>query len=266
MKIIGVIHLPPLPGSPGYSGLTINEYVEYALREVGKISSAGFNGVIIENYMDYPYGVKLTNTEALFILDRVLYSVKKEYSNFIVGLNILRNSCVEAIDIVCRNNADFIRVNAYLEPVIAPEGLLEPVARSIWNKLIEYKCRAGIYADVHVKHSKPLLDYVETLYNTCSRGRVSGVVVTGLATGFETPVYKVYIAREICRNKEVWIGSGVSVENIGKYISLADGVVVGTSIKTGSITENPVDYRKAVEIVEKSRRIERIVTKQLKYI
>ena len=256
MKLIGMIHLPPLPGSPGYSGLSIDDYLSYALSEADKLFTAGFDGVLVENYMDYPYSVRVSNKEVLRILEETVTSIKKSYPSLLVGLNILRNSGVEAVEVVCKSGGDFVRVNAYLEPVYAPEGFIQPIAREIWDILNKYGCRVKIYADVNVKHSKPILDLETALYNTCSRGRVDGVIVSGWATGYEVLPANVFIAKQICRDKEVWVGSGVSINNIGLYTGLADGVIVGTSIKKDGVTTNPVDLERARLLVEKTRVLE----------
>ncbi|OYT38141.1 MAG: photosystem I assembly BtpA [Desulfurococcales archaeon ex4484_58] len=253
LKLIGMIHLPPLPGSPGYLGLnlSINDYIEYALGEADKLYRAGFDGLIIENYMDYPYSVKVDNTEVYNILGKIVESVKKEYSSMLIGLNILRNSGVEAADLICRFGGDFIRVNAYLEPVLVPEGFLEPIARLIWDRLLELECKIKIYADVNVKHSKPLIPYVDALYNTCSRGLIDGVIVTGKTTGEPPNPSDVYIAKTICKDRDVWVGSGISIENIGLYIGYIDGVVIGTNIKEQRITSNPIKYEYAKNFVDR---------------
>jgi len=262
LKLIGMIHLPPLPGSPGYTGLSLDDYLSYALGEADKLYRAGFDGLIIENYMDYPYRIRVVDETILSILASIVESIKKEYSGLLVGLNILRNSGVEAAKIICRYGGDFIRVNAYLEPVYAPEGYLEPIARDIWDVLVELDCRVKLYVDVNVKHSKPILDYETALYNTCSRGRVDGVIVTGWATGYETPPADVLVAKMICGDKEVWVGSGVTPDNIGLYIGLADAVIVGTSIKEEGITEKPIDYKRARLLVERVRVLEKRIKKQ----
>jgi len=263
LKLIGMIHLPPLPGSPGYTGLRFADYVEYALSEAEKLVSAGFDGVLVENYMDYPFSVRVENRAQLAVFEEVVNAIREKYPGVLLGVNILRNSGVEAALVACSAGADFIRVNAYSEPVYAPEGFLEPVARDIWSLLREKNCSIGIYADVNVKHAKPILDYTTALYNTCTRGRVAGVVVSGWATGYETPPALVAVAKQICRSVEVWVGSGVNHENVGAYIGLADAAIVGTSIKVGGLTENPVDPVKAKLLVEKLRTLEKRVAKQL---
>ncbi len=249
--LYGMIHLPPLPGTPGYDGRNINEYIEYVINEASKLVRAGFDGVIVENYMDYPFPIDKVLPEQLAVLNEVLHVLKSEYGSKIkIGLNILRNAALQSIDLACRHNIDFIRVNAYLEPVWSPEGFLEPSAYRIWRFKSENKCDVEIYADVNVKHSQPILPFVTALENTIQRGRVNGVIISGEATGKETDPLHVYIAKTITKGKvKVIIGSGVNHSNIGLYIGLADAFIIGTSIKYNDVTINPIDEEKARKIV-----------------
>jgi len=49
--IIGMIHLPPLPGSPAYEG-SIDQIIDFALRDAQKLVEGGVNGLIVENMWD----------------------------------------------------------------------------------------------------------------------------------------------------------------------------------------------------------------------
>ncbi|ABN69548.1 photosystem I assembly BtpA [Staphylothermus marinus F1] len=255
MKLYGMIHLPPLPNSPQYSGEKIDVILEYAINEAEKLVEAGFDGVIIENYMDYPFPVYEKDPVKLGFIEYIARRIREEFPNILIGLNILRNSGLESIDIACRNNLDFIRVNVYMETVLAPEGIIKPLAYEIMKYKMQKKCNVKIYADVNVKHSQPLMNYTMVLRNTCSRGLVDGVIVSGEHTGYATPVSRVYVAKRICNGKEVIVGSGVNYQNIGLYIGLADAVIVGTSIKNEGITTNPVNLQKAMYLVERVKRV-----------
>ncbi len=258
MLLVGMIHLPPLPDSPRYNGKPIKHYIEYAVSEAKKLINAGFNGFIIENYNDYPFPISERSPWKLAYIDKVVNILREKFPNTLMGLNILRNSCVEALNIACMHNIDFIRVNAYLEPVIAPEGFIEPVAYIASMIKGKYSCETKIFADVNVKHAKHLLPLDMALYNTCTRGLVDGVIISGEATGRFTPPMNVYLAKKICRDKLVIVGSGVNEDNIGLYIGLADAVIVGTSIKIDNISSNPIDEEKARKIVVKTKKLLKI--------
>jgi len=53
--VIGMVHLPPLPGAPRYTGQTIEELVEFAISEAKALEEGGIDAVLVENYNDYPY-------------------------------------------------------------------------------------------------------------------------------------------------------------------------------------------------------------------
>ncbi|ADI31500.1 BtpA/SgcQ family protein [Staphylothermus hellenicus] len=263
MKLYGMVHLPPLPNSPQYRGEKIDVILKYAINEAEKLVKAGFDGVVIENYMDYPFPIYEKDPVKLRLIEYIARKIREKFPNVLVGLNILRNSGLESLDIACRNNLDFIRVNVYMETVLAPEGIIKPLA----YELIKYKerngCNVKVYADVNVKHSQPLMSYTMVLRNMCSRGLVDGVIVSGEHTGYPTPVSRVYVAKKICSDKEIIVGSGVNHQNIGLYIGLADAVIVGTSIKNEGITSNPVNIQKAMSLVKRVRRIKNRLFKGL---
>ena len=48
-------------------------------------------------------------------------------------------------------------------------------------------------------------------------------------------------------------GSGVEVGNVAETLSVADGVIVGSSLKREGVIGNPVDPGRAAEFVEAAR-------------
>lgn len=251
LELYGMIHLPPLPGSPGYKGVDVEDIVEYAVSEAYKLYNAGFDGLMVENYMDYPFNKYSVSPMQIEAIDRVVNRISRVFRDKLsIGLNILRNAGRQSIELACKYKLDFIRVNSYMEPIWAPEGLIEPIAPEIWSVKKRGGCNTMIYADVNVKHSKPILPYIIALKNTISRGRVDGVIISGEETGGETPVSLIYLARKASRGRtKVIVGSGVNHHNIGLYIGVADAVIVGTSIKENRVTEKPIDEGRARELV-----------------
>ena len=54
--IIGMVHLRPLPGSPGYDPVSMgmDKILENAVEEAKKLAAAGVDGVQVENMWDIP--------------------------------------------------------------------------------------------------------------------------------------------------------------------------------------------------------------------
>ncbi|MBZ0230551.1 MAG: tryptophan synthase subunit alpha, partial [Bauldia sp.] len=51
----------------------------------------------------------------------------------------------------------------------------------------------------------------------------------------------------------VLVGSGVTPENVGGMLSVVDGVIVGSALKTEGVWWNPVDRKKAGEFAVRAR-------------
>ncbi len=54
-SVIGVIHLLPLPGSPGYDGQPMAAMTDFALAEAERYRAGGVDGLIVENHGDIPF-------------------------------------------------------------------------------------------------------------------------------------------------------------------------------------------------------------------
>ena len=52
--IIGMLHLPPLPGAPGFGG-TISTIWDTVLGDLEALLTGGVHGLMIENYGDVPF-------------------------------------------------------------------------------------------------------------------------------------------------------------------------------------------------------------------
>ncbi|MBV9910441.1 MAG: hypothetical protein JOY52_23040, partial [Hyphomicrobiales bacterium] len=53
--IIGVIHLPALPGAPRYDGQKMSEIYAAAEVDAKTLSEGGIDGIILENASDMPF-------------------------------------------------------------------------------------------------------------------------------------------------------------------------------------------------------------------
>jgi predicted TIM-barrel enzyme len=70
------------------------------------------------------------------------------------------------------------------------------------------------------------------------------LIITGSATGVETPLEKIIEVRKVFPSFPILVGAGVNEKNIREQFSYANGAIVGSSIKTNGI----VDYKKAKKL------------------
>src|SRR5436305_127543 len=85
-------------------------------------------------------------------------------------------------------------------------------------------------------------------------GGVDGVIVSGTGTGKETEPARVKAVKAAAGEHPVFVGSGVTVESVGKRLQSADGVIVGTALKCDGDVAKPVDSARVAALVEAIRR------------
>src|SRR5947208_3328985 len=114
---------------------------------------------------------------------------------------------------------------------------------------------AAIFADVGGKHAVPLgpVDLDQTARDLVHRGLADALVVSGPATGQATPLTDVKRVRSAVADVPLLIGSGVTAETIAELLSVADGVIVGTSVKRNGDVRLPVERARVEKLVAAAR-------------
>jgi uncharacterized protein len=113
----------------------------------------------------------------------------------------------------------------------------------------------AILADVQAKHGMPLAPVpIEQEARDCfARGLADALVVSGVATGEPTPMSDLKRVRGAVPEAPLLVGSGASPETVAELLSVADGVIVGTSIKRDGRLSNPVDAERVRRLVAAAR-------------
>ena len=245
--IIGVVHLEPLPGSPLHK-LRMDEIIELALGDAKALYNGGVDGIIIENYGDAPYYPRrvppVTVAAMAIIVEHIVKAV-----DIPVGVNVLRNDWRSSLSIAHVTGASFIRVNVLSGSYITDQGYIEGEAHLLQRLKACLNSRVKVFADVDVKHagrivSRPLEDEARDL---SERSLADAIIVTGEATGKPPRIEKVRIVKKAVGRKPVIVGSGVNPENIGSYLRVCDGFIIGTYFKSG----RRVDVEKVRTIVSR---------------
>jgi len=79
-------------------------------------------------------------------------------------------------------------------------------------------------------------------------------VVSGAATGQATSLGEVKRVRGAVADVPILIGSGVTADSVGELLSVADGVIVGTSVKENGDVRLPVERARVEKLVAAARR------------
>lgn len=239
--LIGVIHLPALPGSPA-NRLDMDQIAERALTDAKTLADSGFDAAIIENFGDAPFsstGLDPASVAAMAIMaDQVRRSTRLK-----LGINALRNDAMAALGIAAACGATFVRVNVHTGVAATDQGIISGRA----DETLRYRKQLGypiaILADVDVKHATSLShqSIAQAAADTAYRGLADGLIVTGPATGAAVDPEDLRRVREAVPDRRIFVGSGATVESIGALLTLAGGVIVGSGIKIDGDPSRPID-------------------------
>lgn len=134
--------------------------------------------------------------------------------------------------------------------MLTDQGLVEGDAYHTLRYRQRVASNAQIFADVHVKHAVPLGNWSleEAATDTLERGLADALIVSGVGTGRAADLDDVRRVRVACPNAKILLGSGVNLENVRDFLQIADGVIVGSSLKAGGKLSNPVDARRVAAL------------------
>jgi membrane complex biogenesis BtpA family protein len=254
--VVGVVHLPPLPGTPRYDADGGREALRRAAeRDADRLAAGGVDALIVENYGDAPYHPNDVPRHVVADLTALVRTVRETVA-LPVGVNLLRNDATGAVAVAGATGASFVRVNVHVGARVADQGVLEGRAHETTRLRERIDAHPAILADLDVKHSAPLADgsyEAETGADEVERGLADGVVVTGRRTGKPTDLDAVRAARERRAatgiDVPILVGSGVSAGTVAETLEVADGAIVGTALKADGETANPVSVDRVERLV-----------------
>jgi membrane complex biogenesis BtpA family protein len=246
--LIGVIHLQPLPGSPGWRS-KMDTVVAGALADARAYEKGGADAVFIENFGDAPFTKGPVSPETIAAMAVAGRAVRESVA-LPIGFNVLRNDALAALALCVACGGQFIRVNVHCGAMLTDQGIIEGDAFRTLRRRRELGSAALILADVQVKHAVPLapMPIEIAARDTLERGRADALIVSGTGTGMATSRTDVEKVRMACPEARLLIGSGTTPDNVREYLELADGVIVGSSLKRGGRIANPVDVRRVTAL------------------
>ncbi|MDP9365035.1 MAG: BtpA/SgcQ family protein [Chloroflexota bacterium] len=246
--LIGMVHLAPLPGSPGFDG-DLAGGVARAVADARALADAGFDGLIVENFCDQPYPVGRGPLERSVAMATVVGEVRRAVS-LPLGVNIQFNDDEAELVVARYAGADFIRVEAFVDGVATAGGPVAPCAPSLMRRRAALPgSPVSVVADIHVKEAIPLAAFsLEDSARNATAAGADALIVTGSATGQVTPLDLVERAKS-CTSMPVWVGSGLTAATAAEVLAVADGAIIGTATKVGRVATNPVDPAAAAAIV-----------------
>ena len=251
--VIGMIHLLPLPGSPGFEG-DIRKIEERAMEDLNALTEGGADSFIIENFGDIPYDKELP-LEAYSVMLSIAEKVKGR-TELPFGINIQFNCTDQEWAMAYALNADFLRAETFVESRAGTHGISLPSAPGLLRKKKSFPSDCLIFADINVKHTYPLtaMSYEDAAHEAIE-SFADAIIISGKVTGQNPDIKEVQDIRRHVGDFPIFIGSGVNKDNIRDFLDIADGVIVGSCIKRDGIVTNEVDVNRVKELINAAKGI-----------
>jgi membrane complex biogenesis BtpA family protein len=256
--IIAVVHAGALPGTPA-GGASLRELEKVVRTESVQYRDGGVHGIILENMHDVPYlrgGVGPEITAAMTVLAQAM----KDASGLPCGIQILAGANHEALAVSHAAGLEFIRAEGFAFAHVADEGIIQSSAAA----LLRFRRQIGadrvqVWADVKKKHSSHAITADVSIGETAHAVefmRADGVIVTGVSTGVQPAEEDIKEVRHHCK-LPLYLGSGITAENLAGYYGLADGFIVGSTFKHDGQWNKPVDPRRVEHFMAAHGRLDR---------
>jgi membrane complex biogenesis BtpA family protein len=250
--LLGMVHLLPLPGSPRW-GSSIRAVLEAAREDVKALEAGGMDGCLVENYGDAPFTPGAVDPATVAAM-AVVVGELRQATALPLGVNVLKNDARAALAIAAATGARFIRVNIHVGAVVADQGIIQGDAYGTLRYRRLLSADVKLFADVLAKHGAPLapVDVEQEARDAAYRGLADALIVSGKGTGEPTDLARLEAVRRAVPDRPVLVGSGATPETVRRLLEVADGIIVGTSIKRDGKPANPVDPARVEALVRAS--------------
>ncbi len=254
--ILGMVHCWPLPGAPGYSDYGMDTIIEQAIADARALAAGGVDGLIVENMWDIPFRAGSHIAPESIAAHAVVARAVRNAVDLPLGINLVHNGGTALLGIAIAAGASFIRVCMFTGAGVWEAGSWdEGCAAELMRRRKELGAEhIKIIADVDKKHSVrfPGIDLATHIEWTRFSG-ADALIVSGKMTGDAPDIEKIRATKALAKECPVLIGSGATEENVGAFLSVADGVIVGSSIKENGCIEQPVDVERVRRFVSAAR-------------
>jgi membrane complex biogenesis BtpA family protein len=255
--IIGMVHLPALPGTPLYDETTGMEGIrEWVRRDLDALQNGGIDAVMFCNENDRPYRLDSDFASVAAMADTIA-SMRNECS-VPFGVNVLWDP-IATLAVATATGASFCR-EIFTGAFGGDFGLWVRSAGDSWryrrqigaqNVKMIFNINAEFAAPIA---PRPVADVAKSVVFSSSPDAicVSGPITSQAADA--SALAEVTAAIE-GSGVPVLVNTGFKVSNAAELLRYADGAIVGSSLKVDGITWNPVERVRVKALMAEVRQI-----------
>jgi membrane complex biogenesis BtpA family protein len=247
--VIAMLHLPGLPGRPWHDvAAGMDRAVEIVGRDLAVLQDAGVDGVLFCNEQDLPYQLKV-GPEVVAAMASVVGQLRRDV-RVPFGVNLLWDA-IASLAVARATGARFVRevMTGVYESDL---GMIEPAFGEIGG----YRTAIGAGDVLLFDNIAP--EFASAIGRRTIADRAKGaaflgadaILISGPAAGTQFAMSDLRAAKDAVPGTPVIANTGVRAETVGEIFAVADGAIVGTSLKRDGNTWNEVDPDRAKRLVD----------------
>jgi len=255
--IIAMVHLPALPGTPLYKPEEgIKKIISSATKDIVALQAAGVDAIMFGNENDRPYELKV-NMASTATMAFVIGQVKNKIS-VPFGVNVLWDP-VSTIALAAATGADFVR-EIFTGTYASDMGYWSPNAGKAMryrNQLHREDLLMFFNISAEFAHSLDQRSLADRAKSVNFSSLPDAVLVSGQITGESAKINDLESVKNVLPLIPVLANTGVKLDNVRDILDVADGAIVGSSLKIDGNTWNEVDLDRAKTFMDKVRKLRR---------
>ncbi len=244
--LIGALHLPPFINSElKAQNLNYEKIESYVIKNAKKFQEGGFDGIYIQ---DQTPGNK-TSLQTVAWTSALARVAKRAAPEIEIGIVIQSDDPEAAINIASAAGGSFVRIKVFVGAMVKSYGIIEGSAGKAVKTRSDLYSNINLLTDIYDRTGDPLGDIpLEKAIQQAVVNGSNGIILTG--KNYEQTLQYIKKGSKVVDNSlPVFVGGGVTHDNINELLEFADGVIVSSALKKDS--GEGWDLDKIKEMVEK---------------
>jgi uncharacterized protein len=251
--VIGMVHFPPLPGTPLYDEGGGLDHIRASVEaDLEALQDGGIDAVMFGNEGDRPY-LTSAGLETVAIMTSVIASLTS-HLRVPFGVDVLWDPKA-AIAVAMATGARFVR-EVFTGLFAGDLGLWTTAC----GEALRYRRSIGaehvrLLYTINAEFASPVdaRDIGSVARSVVFSSIPDGICVSGPMTGESGGVEQLRIVKVASGTVPVFANTGVTADSVASILEVCDGAIVGTYFKRDGVTWNPVDVQRVEKLMTAAR-------------